>query len=363
MKITLDRYVARIVAGSWLSTMLFFLLLTVLLDLLNNLGGYLEKADKKGLGAWGLARFLGRYYLELAPVTFLSVAPFITVIACMFALARLLAANEVVPMLFTGRSMFRVLRPMLYAGALSGLGMAACWQWVVPMLRNDLAESSAVLGGAGSDSEGVVLAEQTAGRSKKLYISKYDHANRTMQGVLLLLEGITPGDVALLQASQATWDDKVSDWKLVDGQIRRGGGPTELERPYLGEPQMTPDRVWKAGMENLEADVLSYADLLDMHRLRPNRLDVTLALHRHITYPLANLVMLLLALPFAIHFERGNRIERTIGAIGVCGAYLLVDLTCQSLGQRNFLHPIVAAWLPTILFGSLGITMYGGIRT
>lgn len=363
MRITLDRYVARITIGSWLATLLFFVLLSVLLDLLNHLGDYLESADKESLGLFGLASLLARYYVRLVPVFFVSVAPFVTVIACMFALARVLSANEVVPMLFAGRSMFRVLRPMLYTAALSGLCMAGCWQWVVPQVREKVADTASFLGGGGSASKGIVLAEDAGGSRKMLFISTYDRAKETMEGVVLLIQGATPGDVALVQARHAKWDRRAGDWRLEDGQIRHGA-VTDLGREYLGEPSFLPDRVWKAGMENLEADLLSYADLLDIHRLRPNRLDVTLALHRHVTYPLANLIMLLLALPFAIHFDRGARIERTIGAIGVCGAYLLVDLICQSLGQRvDYLNPIVAAWLPTILFGSLGVAMFSGIRT
>ncbi|MFM1872807.1 MAG: hypothetical protein RL398_2229, partial [Planctomycetota bacterium] len=48
---------------------------------------------------------------------------------------------------------------------------------------------------------------------------------------------------------------------------------------------------------------------------------------------------------------------------GLCGAYMLVDLVCQSLGGKGHLNPIVAAWTPTILFGALGITLFGSTKT
>jgi lipopolysaccharide export LptBFGC system permease protein LptF len=70
----------------------------------------------------------------------------------------------------------------------------------------------------------------------------------------------------------------------------------------------------------------------------------------------------LLALPFAVFYERGSRIERVLLAIAVCGGYMLMDLVCQSLGQRG-LHPIVAAWSPTIVFGALGIVLFGSTKT
>jgi lipopolysaccharide export LptBFGC system permease protein LptF len=49
-------------------------------------------------------------------------------------------------------------------------------------------------------------------------------------------------------------------------------------------------------------------------------------------------------------------------AITLCAGYTLLDITCQSLGQRG-LNPVVAAWAPTILFGSLGVVLFGSTRT
>ncbi len=71
----------------------------------------------------------------------------------------------------------------------------------------------------------------------------------------------------------------------------------------------------------------------------------------------------MLALPFAVNFERGRRIERIVFAILICAGYLVVDLICQNLAFDNHIHPIVAAWTPTIVFGSLGAVVFGGMRS
>ena len=115
--------------------------------------------------------------------------------------------------------------------------------------------------------------------------------------------------------------------------------------------------------DTIDPELLSYSDLREMTVTRPNRADVRLSLHRHITWPLANVLLLLLVLPMAVHYERGSRIGRVLLAIGLCGGYMLLDLVCQSLGQRNFVHPVVAAWIPPIFFGSLGCVLFGSTRT
>src|SRR5262249_31907930 len=155
------------------------------------------------------------------------------------------------------------------------------------------------------------------------------------------------------------------DWRLENGTlyIRVGDGGETKAIAVLGMPDWTPEVVRQRGQENIDCDLFSYDELLETRRARPNRVAVAMALHRHVTYPLANLILLMLALPFAIHFERGGRVERVLGAIGVCAAYLLFDLICQNLGHTGYLHPVVAAWSPTILFGSLGVMMFSSLRS
>ncbi len=357
---SLDGYIGRAVAAARAASLVLFLLLTILLDLLNNLGGYLDKADKLGIGAVELFWFLGSYYLRLLPFSFVSIAPFVTVIGCMFAIARLMAQNELQPMLFVGRSMTRVLQPTMVAALVMGLGMAACWQWVVPRIAMDVAEAQSLLSGGQRAIKGLVLEERGEG-FRGLRVREYEPESRRMKGVALLSQGALPGDAAMVVADEAVWDEAAGDWALVGGQRRTADGDVPCD--LLGAPDWDPAAVLQRGQEDVPCELFSYDELVETRRLRPNRKDVTIALHRHITYPLANLVLLLLAMPFAIHFERGRRIERVLGAIGVCVAYLLFDLTCQNLGYNDWLHPVVAAWSPTILFGSLGVVLFGGVRT
>jgi lipopolysaccharide export system permease protein len=359
MRQTLDRYVGGSIAASLLASLGFFLFLTILLDLLNNLGGYLDKAEDQGMSTGELFAFLGGYYLRVLPFSFVTIAPFATVIGCMFAIARLMAQNELQPMLFVGRSMVRVLRPALVAGVVMALAMAACWQWVVPTVALEVTEAQSMLG-SGSRSIRRVILEDRGESFSGMWIRDYDAAEQRMTDVSMLQRG-AGGDSVLVVAKSATWDDAASDWRLVEGVERTESG--DVPRELLGAGEWTPAIVMQRGQEDVPCELFSYDELLETREQRPNRKDVAMALHRHITYPLANLVLLLLGLPFAIHFERGSRIERVLGAIGMCAAYLLFDLICQNLGYNDWIHPVVAAWSPTILFGSLGVALFSGVKS
>ena len=356
----LDRYVGRIVAGAFAAGLAFFLFLTIVMDLLGNLSKYVERASRHGLGGFDLAAYLAAYYVKLIPVLITTITPFVTVIACMFSVARLQGANEVVPMLFVGRSTQRVLRPMLLCGLLAGIGMAACWQWVVPHIGASITEAESFLGEGLTKQKNLVI---ESGESPRLSLSvrEYDPSAQKMAGVNMLVEGDLKVDNSLFVAASATWDRDRKDWRLESGWERRSSG--RVPTTWLGRPDLTPDALLKRGRETVDPEIQSYTELLETMAQRPNSPDLRLALHRHITAPLANLILLLLALPLAVYFERGSRMERLLMAIGLCGAYMLMDLTCQSLGKQNFINPIVAAWPPTIVFGSLGVVLFGSAKT
>jgi lipopolysaccharide export system permease protein len=359
---TLDRYVARIVVGAFAGAMVFFVFLTVVVDLLNNVGKYADLARERGMGSLGLAYYLASYYVKMVPVTVTTAAPFASAIAGMFAVARLQHANEIVPMLFVGRSIHRILRPMVGLGVVAGLAMAACWQWVIPHVGADLATHRAFLD-EGTAEYKFLVDERRGEPSQRFYVQQFRPSapTRQMVGVCMLVQGTLAADAWLVMATAATWDAARGDWRLEGGERCRQHESEAQE--WLERPDLTPAVLVQRARDTVEPDTMSYTELVDLAVARPHQVSVRLALHRHLTWPLANVLLLLLVLPMAVHYERGGRITRVLAAIGFCGGYLLLDLICQRLGARNLLHPIVAAWTPPIFFGALGTVLYGSART
>ncbi len=258
--------------------------------------------------------------------------------------------------------MFRILRPLLGIGLLSALAMGVLWQTAVPYcasLRHSM--RARLAGGSGEVSLGNGILRSPENDDLVLYCNRYYHGSQKMEGVILYDDGGDSGADVYVEATAAIWNPEQAEWKLVDGKRKRGD--IYEKRRWLGMPGLTPELLWQSGKNEREAGELSYSELLQLMEAHPHGSTYVLAFHQHITFPLANLILLLLALPFAVHFERGTRIERVAMSIVICGGYLFVDLTCQNLGQNYHLHPVVAAWVPTILFGSLGVVVFSGIRT
>jgi LPS export ABC transporter permease LptG len=116
-----------------------------------------------------------------------------------------------------------------------------------------------------------------------------------------------------------------------------------------------------------DSDQLSYGELSklidDIEEKGFETIEHKVDLNYKISFPLAGLVMTLLGIPFA--FSMGKR-----GALVGVGLSLLFAMIYwgamgifKSLGYIHFLSPFLAAWVPNLFFGLIGLYLLFNLRT
>ena len=90
--------------------------------------------------------------------------------------------------------------------------------------------------------------------------------------------------------------------------------------------------------------------------------DVRVAVHARVIQPILDVCLLFLGLPLLL--SRSSR--NVFFAIGLCvaivvGSYLVV-FGCQSLGSNYLVSPVLAAWLPLMIFLPLAVWMSNPLR-
>ena len=118
----LDRYVGAHFFGSYCTTLGLMVGMFMILDLAGKVDHYFEPWKDGTQVAFSTVLLYGVLNL---PYQFLQIAPFVTLIAGMFTVNRLLRKNEVVAMLSAGVSVHRLLLSVYIGGAVIGLGMFA----------------------------------------------------------------------------------------------------------------------------------------------------------------------------------------------------------------------------------------------
>lgn len=354
----LDRHVARVFLASLAVVFVFFFGFFMVIDLFANADGFVDTARKMSIPARTMAGWVAGFYLYKSPSVFLQVAPFVTVIGAIVAVARFNRQNELVPVLMSGRSIFRMLRPIFVVAGLLTVVMLLVQEFVAP---------------AAADHRMARACYLKDGRTTIRPTAQFEDDHGRLWSDL----EFDPIDGSLHSAAVRSWDgERIESIDLVDarydaarrcwtapgGIVRTvsehaGDGGRE-ERIAALESDLTPQRI--AAHEKEPFD-LSFADLATLHATTGQaRFEVLL--HFHVTFPLANLLLLLLAIPFVLRYDRQQVMQGFAIAFFLCLAYFGVDAALRTLGESK-LHPVLAAWFAPLFFGALGISLFDGVRT
>ncbi|MCZ6603273.1 MAG: LptF/LptG family permease, partial [Planctomycetota bacterium] len=291
---------------------------------------------------------------------------------------RLHKNNELAPMKALGLSVFRILLPVFLAAVfLSGL-IVLDQEWIIPMAetarRNlDLKESREFRPrNLIPDSKGNVLA-----------IDSFDPVTPRMIGVRVISRKRDPEnrkfftmESASISARQGDWDDAGEGrWILRYGRVDRFSAGGKLDINPITRALVGAVSFGEEGFE-LDTDIrpedieshdreiyhLTFSDLNRLY-MRQRLPHLRVKLHSRLSYPAANLILLFLGLPFFL--SRANR--SIFISTGICAAigfsFFFINFMFLSMGDSGTIGPMTAAWMPTIFFGCLGITLFDQVRS
>jgi len=352
----MDRYVAVLFLSSYATALLLVVGLFWIIEMAGDLEDFLEPGPG---GARVPTTLVLHYYMLQLPYLFLQVAPFVTLVAGVFTVNRLLRGNEVVAVLSAGVSAHRMLMPIAAGGLLATAGMFVVREWIAVHVADERDSLRYQLENREADRVYRYLQLRDL-RGSLLRFGEYYPDRQTANDFEAILRG--PDGETVYYAESALWKD--GRWVLQGGRrYEIGDTQTKVEVGVFDEPGFTPElaMVYRRARENpLE---LSFAEVETLIRRDPDDVVYRTLWQYHLTFPLANIVLLLIGVPVMLGYERGRGTERTaMGGLLVL-VYFSTDFVCRSLGLGGTLSPLVAAWLPVLLFGSLGVVLYDSMRT
>jgi len=360
----LDGYVGGLFLAAYATSFLLVVGLVMIFNLASNLDWFEPWED----GSRASTPTILRYYLLETPFLYLQVAPFVTVVAGLFSVSRLVRHNEMVAVLASGVSARRLLLPIFAGGALAAVGMFALRELATEAL------------GFKRDSLLDVLENRRAERVFENLWFRDDYGNvvrlvefrpatgspplAEVRGLEVTLQDA--GVAKLVRAERAVW----TRFEHGDGWRLEGGSVQEVEnqsRTYpidvLSGVSFTPADVLLVDKGRDRAMELSFGELQRLARRDPDDVSYQTLLQYHLTFPLANLVLLLVALPRMVGRERGHAIEGLVEGCLLCVFYFCFDFVTRALGMEGSLSPLLASWLPVLTFGSLGAVLLDSMGT
>jgi len=350
----LTRYLAREVSLATALVLAALVMLMGFFDLIHELG-------ELGKGSYRLGSIL-LYVLLSTPGNVYNLFPVAALIGTLFALSRLASHSELTVMRVSGFSLWSIARSLMVIG----MGFVA-----LTLLFGEL----------------IAPAAERYAQEMKIRATESLIGQEFRSGVWVKDEGsfVNIKDVHLNGADAELVDVKIYEFdsanRLKTISLAKKGRYLGDNRWRLEDVQQTvfsdmgtalnrlPDAIWKSV---LKPDILSVLLVVPeqmsavnlyayIQHLRDNAQKATryeIAIWTKFVYPAAVLVMMLLAVPFSVSQQRAGSIGVKLFVGILLGlTFNLVNRLFSSIGQLNNLSPFMSAWLPTLLFFLLAISM------
>ncbi|MBE3070184.1 MAG: LptF/LptG family permease, partial [Planctomycetes bacterium] len=177
-----------------------------------------------------------------------------------------------------------------------------------------------------------------------------------------------------LEAEHATWDEAGHGWRLTRGlRLPPMKEATLLDRVPTG-PEGDPIDFYASNVGPHEIQrhrksdfyrYMSYEELKALAKdpMRGNRRQLQVEMHRHVTSPLLNILVLLLGLPFVAGRDDRNYFASIGVAVGLFIGVFVITFASTAFGNAGHVGPLLAAWLPVFIVLPASILSMESLRT
>ena len=392
----LDRYIARQFLVNFVILLFVLLSLFVLIELVISLDDFLEagqmlaRVEVLGPEAWEMDKAVVEavevstirviratiwaiwdWHAPIALLIYVYLAGLVAVAAMGFTFSDLARKGELVAVLTSGLSMYRMAAPVLIAGGLISLSALPIQEILIPREAGRLTREHDPTGMPGLPDFEVRFAPDGDGN---LYCaSRFDPEARRLEDLRVLLRDPDGRPKGVIVAQQAFWREATGGWELIQGyrqdvmvagRLRESGGGIGADVPEVAfiDSRLTP-RVLLARRAEIYPSLLSIAELrrlADGRAIDPAR--VSHIMHRRFSFLVVNMLVMMMGLPFFLSREPANPLLAAVRAAAVCIGAWASSLVVLQLGAER-LDPVAAAWLPVVIYVPLTVWLLLRIRT
>lgn len=355
----LDWYILRKFFSTFVFCMLAFTVIAVAVD-------SSEKTDdfvKTGLSTFQIIR---QYYVGFVPFIWGMLFPLFVFIAVIFFTSKMALRSEVIAILASGTSFRRWLRPYVVGGVFMGLLLWFANLYAIPKANEvrSAFESKHLTSFSAQD------AYQRCANCfyKRLDsityagIKYFDATTKSASG--FFMEKVQNNKVVYnLRADRMEWDSTRKAWKLTNVIERKLDSAGERVKQF-------PEKIMKLNLQPSELrkddylkDKLTSPELYRFIQLEEQRATEGLApmkveLARRNATPYTVLLLTLIGAIIAGRKTRGGSgLHLAIGII-IASVYILSDRFSTVFAIKSNFHPVLAAWVPNIVFTLVAIYLF-----
>ena len=345
----IDRYIIRKFIGTYIYSIALIISISIVFDINENLAKFTTNHAP-------LRAIVFDYYANFVPYFANLFSPLFVFIAVIFFTSKLAGNSEVIAMLACGMSFKRLLRPYMVSAALIAALNLYLGAYVIPrgtVVRHDF-ESLYKNNKKNTSASNVQL---QVGKGVIAYIGQYDDKYKTGYG--FSLDKFENKKLVSHMTASTIQYDTISDskyhWKAINYKIRTLRGMREhietgIERDtvVLMEPI---DLVFSKGQQEtfISPELLEYISK-QKDRGSSNVVQYEVEFHKRIAMCFASFILTIIGASLSSRKRKGGMgLYLGIG-LALSFTYILLQTVCATFAVNANTPPMLAAWIPNILY-------------
>lgn len=102
----------------------------------------------------------------------------------------------------------------------------------------------------------------------------------------------------------------------------------------------------------------------ELQKPESNRLAAMAVLfHARMVRPILGMLLVFMGLSIILRDQNRNVIISCGLCLMLCGVFFVACYTCKMLGENDILSPVLAAWMPVLVFGPLAVVLFDAMHT
>ncbi len=300
------------------------------------------------------------YFLVTAPSFIVLLFPLFVFLATIYYTSRLAYRTEIIAILASGISYARFLRPFIIGGAILCASNLITNHYLIPkanIVMNDFLRKYFYDKKIATDGVHLKISENTF-----IYVGSFSFTSNTGDNFTIeKIEGVLLKEK--LMAERIQYDEAEKKWKLTNVvRITNDGIKEELatmpsiEMPYNFTPaDLNIDRHIK--QELVTPELQAFIER-EQQRGAASTAEFEIELHKRTAQPFAAFILVIMGVCIASKKVRGGSGLHLAIGIAISALYVLSMQLTTTFTTNAGLHPIVAVWIPNIVFAVISIYLY-----
>ena len=359
MKI-LDKYIIKKYLGTLAFMLLFLSIIIVVIDVQSKSPRIESNGFTVGYFLVHFYPFLMLYYL----ITFFSILVFISVI---YFTSRIANNTEIVAYISSGASFHRFAKPYLIAALIIASGILLVNHFILPwsnIKKNKLEIYTMNTANREKFTANAQISTQL-NPQEYIFINSYNRQSNRGSGYLYQKFDKNKKLLYQINAMEISWDDKKKNFVISNYLEKRIGkndeeilsnGDTKTQSFKHSPEELFPNEL--LGQNKTTPDLIKFI-AREREKGNSNINNYLNELHQRTAMPFSIIILTFLALSLSSQKKRGGLGMNL--ALGIGLAFIFVfsfEVLKVVAAENNSIPPLLAMWLPNIVFGGLAYYLY-----